>query len=1078
MKKYVALVALFALAFVNYANAITIVPHENDKTFLRVTCDNVTVNGNTWTLSGTWTAYNFGGQATQYDTAIFSPSGNPVDTSSKDAPDAFVTVNGPSDYADDATPPHKDDMDGTWSNQVVFNTTPSTIFATLYHSQVPGNESSGDAQCQFVLPPRLTLQKTVVNDDEGAAVDTDWTLSASGPSNISGTEGSAAVTNAVVLAGVYTLSESGGPDGYTASLYSCVKNGGQSVLSNSLTLADGDVATCTITNNDEDQENTLPLCSDEVDNDGDDLVDLDDPDCADFIPTLTVTKFVTNDNGGEAEVSDFPLFIDGNPVTSGVSTQVTPGAHVVTETESDTYTASFGLSCPGGNISVAIGENKSCTITNDDKAATLTVIKHVVNDNGGLKEALDFLMSVLGGNVSNSSFVGSEDGTVVTLDAGEYDVDEIEQTGYAKTLGADCSGTIAAGEEKTCTVTNDDVAPKLTVTKVVINQNGGGAEISDFTLFIDDTEVSSGAENELDAGTYTVSEESVDGYAGVFSGDCNAEGEVTLNPGDDKECVITNTDIAPGLTLLKVVTNNNGGEADAEDFQAYVQGGESEPEAVDWNDTLELEAGTYALSEIPNEGITGYEASDWVCDGGSQDGSSITLEVGEEVVCTITNDDIAPVLHLVKEVVNDNGGNATADQWTLSATGPTPISGEGTADSDENFSAGVYTLAETSGPSGYTAGDWVCVGGSQEGDSISLSVGDEVTCTITNDDDQGTLIVNKIVAGGEASADDFSFSVNGGGSINFEADGGNSVSVDAGFYTVVENSNELSYLASYENCSEVEVGNGGTATCTVTNTFSPVVFACSDQSDNDEDSLVDMADPGCHSDGNVNNSDSYVPTDNDESNSSNQCSDGVDNADSEDTLVDSADPGCHSDGNVQNPESWNPEDNDETDVVDVCPNIEGLQTQVPEGKHLDNNGNCVDNTSGGGGGGGGNSSGSRPRSQGEVLGAATEICNWGTQYLRRSWNGNVPNDVQTMQNFLNLEMNSSLVVDSIFGPKTEAAVKSFQLKYLADILAPWGISQPTGIWYISTTTKAKEIMCGEKTALPPLINWSQNPAVR
>ena len=29
------------------------------------------------------------------------------------------------------------------------------------------------------------------------------------------------------------------------------------------------------------------------------------------------------------------------------------------------------------------GETKTCTVTNDDQAAKLTVIKHVINDNGG-----------------------------------------------------------------------------------------------------------------------------------------------------------------------------------------------------------------------------------------------------------------------------------------------------------------------------------------------------------------------------------------------------------------------------------------------------------------------------------------------------------------------------------------------------------------------------------------------------------------------------------------------------------------------------------------------------------------------
>jgi hypothetical protein len=35
-------------------------------------------------------------------------------------------------------------------------------------------------------------------------------------------------------------------------------------------------------------------------------------------------------------------------------------------------------------------------------------------------------------------------------------VDEADALGYTKSLSADCSGTIADGETKTCTITNDD----------------------------------------------------------------------------------------------------------------------------------------------------------------------------------------------------------------------------------------------------------------------------------------------------------------------------------------------------------------------------------------------------------------------------------------------------------------------------------------------------------------------------------------------------------------------------------------------------------------------------------------------
>ncbi len=117
-------------------------------------------------------------------------------------------------------------------------------------------------------------------------------------------------------------------------------------------------------------ENTLPLCTDGIDNDGDDLTDLADPDCAAFVPTLTVVKIVVNDNGGTKQVSDFPLFIDGSPVVSGATTTTTVGAHTVSETADPNYTATIGGDCDSsGNITLSAGDVKSCTITNDDTAS-------------------------------------------------------------------------------------------------------------------------------------------------------------------------------------------------------------------------------------------------------------------------------------------------------------------------------------------------------------------------------------------------------------------------------------------------------------------------------------------------------------------------------------------------------------------------------------------------------------------------------------------------------------------------------------------------------------------------------------
>jgi hypothetical protein len=75
---------------------------------------------------------------------------------------------------------------------------------------------------------------------------------------------------------------------------------------------------------------------------------------------------------------------------------------------------------------------------------------------------------VTGSSPSPASFPGAESpGTTVTLNAGSYSVSATVPSGYVSSLAAGCSGSIAVGETKTCTVTNDDVLPPDTTPPTV-----------------------------------------------------------------------------------------------------------------------------------------------------------------------------------------------------------------------------------------------------------------------------------------------------------------------------------------------------------------------------------------------------------------------------------------------------------------------------------------------------------------------------------------------------------------------------------------------------------------------------------
>ena len=93
----------------------------------------------------------------------------------------------------------------------------------------------------------------------------------------------------------------------------------------------------------------------------------------------------------------------------------------------------------------------------------------------------------------------------------------------------------------------------LNVIKVVINDNGGTKTINDFPMFANNTRVSSGVTGSFNAPqAYTITETGDSGYTRAFSGDCNSNGFLNLNPGDYRLCVVTNDDIGVPVVVPPV----------------------------------------------------------------------------------------------------------------------------------------------------------------------------------------------------------------------------------------------------------------------------------------------------------------------------------------------------------------------------------------------------------------------------------------------------------------------------------------------------------------------------------------------
>jgi hypothetical protein len=219
------------------------------------------------------------------------------------------------------------------------------------------------------------------------------------------------------------------------------------------------------------------------------------------------------------------------------------------------------------------------------------------------------------------------------------------------------------------------------------------------------------------------------------------------------------------LTLVKSVTNTGGGTQAPAAWTLSATGpttieGATGSAAVT---SAAVSPGTYTLGET---GPTGYSAGAWSCQGGSLTGASLVLTANQTATCSITNTFVpivpnAAQLTLVKSVVNTGSGTQVPSAWTLTATGPTTIQGAtgSAAVTSAAVSPGTYTLSE-SGPAGYAASAWSCVGGSLQGSSLTLTAEQSATCTITNtytgiqappvEPITGSLVVTTTVAGNPA----------------------------------------------------------------------------------------------------------------------------------------------------------------------------------------------------------------------------------------------------------------------------------------------------------------------------------------
>ncbi|MCA9329534.1 VWA domain-containing protein [Candidatus Saccharibacteria bacterium] len=405
-----------------------------------------------------------------------------------------------------------------------------------------------------------------------------------------------------------------------------------------------------------------------------------------FINTLTTgaikvdKKLDADGNGsyesGNTEANNLGFKWTVNSTNNNFGTTVnnlTTGSYSIGETNVNGYhatgwyyTNNTAQSCANpastnlpANIAVNDAQTTSITLCNARDTGELKVIKNVVNNNGGNATASNFQLYVKQGstNVDGSPASGSVSGKTYTLPTNTYTVSEDPYFGYDQTSLTCIDQTtnlqvahpviLAKGQKVTCTITNDDKAPSVTIIKEVINPYGTALPPSAFQLYLNGTPVvNNQTYTSFNAGSYSVSEDQQTGYTLTsVGGNCTSNQglvNILLQVGVSATCKLTNTAIQPKLIVKKIVINDNSGTKKSKDFTMTVSGNSANVAnfAGDSNGTtIGLNEGNYSVNELNHDGYTKT----------LNEGCTGNIKIGQVKTCIVTNDDIAnPSIEVVK----------------------------------------------------------------------------------------------------------------------------------------------------------------------------------------------------------------------------------------------------------------------------------------------------------------------------------------------------------------------------------------------------------------------------------------------
>ena len=590
-----------------------------------------------------------------------------------------------------------------------------------------------------------------------------------------------------LLPGVYTVAETPLADWTLANIV-CTSSGGSTFdITNAVgddategfepdddrvevTLAPGDLdVSCTFINTDnaETTTGTITIIKDSVPDDGQDF-SFDH----DISPS---TPFVLDDNNAGTTPNELSF------------TDVEPGAYSVTE-----------LGVPEWEVADIV-----CTSTGD---STFTFTGSAIGSSGF--ETGDVTVNILlapGDNDVVCTFVNDQKGTItIAEDAVDFELSPMTD---AQDFGFAAAGTPTV---LTSPFTLDDDA----------GAPGQDATSANTEIFED-----------VEAGTYTVTQTPVpDGWV-LSRIDCTSTGgstfDITNEDGDDAtegfqagddrvvitlvetddtaKCTFVNQDVRGSIVIVKDAVDNNTADfefeaswfdvADEPDFVLDDDAGAAGQDTVNSNtitfDNIIPDAtGTYTVTETPVDGwvttIACDDDSSTSPSTGTDGVTTINVDPSETVTCTYTNTNVRGSIVIIKDTVNNNAQdfafttgdgltNFTLDDDAGAIGQDTEFSNTVTFDNIIPDATGTYTVTET------PVDGWdttiVCVDsvgggtastGTDGVTTINVSPSETVTCTYTNTDVRGSIVIIKDTVNNNAQ--DFAFTTTGDGLTNFTLD--------------------------------------------------------------------------------------------------------------------------------------------------------------------------------------------------------------------------------------------------------------------------------------------------------------------